>query len=88
MTGHGGENFLKFQDSEEINSHDLGDAIQQMREKRRYNKLLLMIDTCQAGTMLEFVTASNVIGLASSVKGESSYSVPLLSLLTFLVSCG
>lgn len=48
MTGHGGDEFLKFQDSEEISAFDLGacarslpsdraaDAIEQMWEKRRY----------------------------------------------------
>jgi GPI-anchor transamidase subunit K len=35
MTGHGGKEFLKFQDSEEIGSHDVADAIAQMWEKKR-----------------------------------------------------
>ncbi|KAL6538258.1 hypothetical protein OROGR_012246 [Orobanche gracilis] len=35
MTGHGGDGFLKFQDSEELQSHDLADAVKQMKEKRR-----------------------------------------------------
>ena len=37
MTGHGGAEFLKFQDYEEISAHDIGGAIEQMREKRRYS---------------------------------------------------
>lgn len=36
MTGHGGNEFLKFQDAEEIGSFDLADAFQQMWEKKRY----------------------------------------------------
>lgn len=36
MTGHGGNEFLKFQDSEEIGSQDLADAFEQMWEKKRY----------------------------------------------------
>lgn len=36
MTGHGGNEFLKFQDSEEIGSWDLADAFEQMWEKKRY----------------------------------------------------
>lgn len=36
MTGHGGDEFLKFQDSEELQSHDLADAVKQMKEKGRF----------------------------------------------------
>jgi GPI-anchor transamidase subunit K len=35
MTGHGGNEFLKFQDAEEISAFDLADAFRQMWEKRR-----------------------------------------------------
>jgi glycosylphosphatidylinositol transamidase (GPIT) subunit GPI8 len=35
MTGHGGNEFLKFQDAEEISAFDLADAFEQMWEKRR-----------------------------------------------------
>lgn len=35
MTGHGGDEFLKFQDNEELQSHDLADAVKQMKEKHR-----------------------------------------------------
>lgn len=35
MSGHGGDNFLKFQDTEEINTNDLADAFEQMREMKR-----------------------------------------------------
>lgn len=74
LTGHGGDGFLKFQDTEEINAHDMADALQQMHEARRYNQVLLMIDTCQASTMMEQIRAPRVTTLASSVRGESSYS--------------
>ena len=37
LTGHGGENFLKFQDDEEINAFELADAFEQMNQKKRYN---------------------------------------------------
>lgn len=39
MTGHGGDEFLKFQDSEELQSHDLADAVKQMKEKHRCDTL-------------------------------------------------
>lgn len=35
MTGHGGNEFLKFQDAEEIGAWDLANAFQQMWEKKR-----------------------------------------------------
>ena len=35
MTGHGGNEFLKFQDSEEISAFDLADAFEQMWQKKR-----------------------------------------------------
>lgn len=36
LTGHGGEEFLKFQDNEELSAFDIADAVEQMWEKRRW----------------------------------------------------
>ncbi|KAG0224653.1 peptidase C13 family-domain-containing protein [Mortierella sp. GBAus27b] len=74
MTGHGGEEFLKFQDAEEISAYDLGDAFQQMYEKKRYNEILFMIDTCQANTMYTKIHSPNILATGSSKLSESSYS--------------
>jgi GPI-anchor transamidase subunit K len=74
MTGHGGSEFLKFQDSEEISSWDLADAFSQMREKKRYNEMLFMIDTCQANTLYRQFYAPGMIATGSSEEEESSYS--------------
>jgi GPI-anchor transamidase subunit K len=74
MTGHGGSEFLKFQDSEEISSWDLADAFAQMREKKRYNEMLFMIDTCQANTLYRQFYAPGMIATGSSEEDESSYS--------------
>ncbi|KAK9127570.1 hypothetical protein Syun_016367 [Stephania yunnanensis] len=38
-------------DSEELQSHDLADAVKQMKEKHRFKELLVMVDTCQAATL-------------------------------------
>ena len=40
MTGHGGNEFLKFQDNEEISAFDLADAFEQMYQKKRYGFFL------------------------------------------------
>ncbi|XP_027908708.1 putative GPI-anchor transamidase isoform X2 [Vigna unguiculata] len=74
MTGHGGEEFLKFQDSEELQSHDLADAVKQMKEKRRFKELLIMVDTCQASTLFSQLHSPGVLAIGSSMKGENSYS--------------
>lgn len=36
LTGHGGDGFLKFQDSEEITNNELADAFEQMWQKQRW----------------------------------------------------
>ncbi|KAI8373424.1 peptidase C13 family protein [Choanephora cucurbitarum] len=74
MTGHGGDEFLKFQDAEEISAYDLADAFKQMSEKKRYNEILFMIDTCQANTMYSKINSTNILATGSSELDESSYS--------------
>ncbi|SCU95941.1 LAME_0F14180g1_1 [Lachancea meyersii CBS 8951] len=74
MTGHGGADFLKFQDAEEIASHDIADAFAQMHEKKRYNEIFFMIDTCQANSMYSKFYSPNVLAVGSSRLDESSYS--------------
>uniref|UniRef100_A0A453NSA0 GPI-anchor transamidase n=1 Tax=Aegilops tauschii subsp. strangulata TaxID=200361 RepID=A0A453NSA0_AEGTS len=74
MTGHGGDEFLKFQDNEELQSHDLADAVKQMKEKHRFKELLIMVDTCQAATLFSQLQSPGVLAIGSSMKGENSYS--------------
>lgn len=74
MTGHGGDGFLKFQDNEEISSAELADAFQQMWQKKRYNELLFIIDTCQAASMSIPFYSPNIIGVGSSLVGQNSLS--------------
>ena len=89
MTGHGGNEFLKFQDAEEIGAFDLADAFEQMWEKKRlvfsqeqgttsnscrYHEILFMIDTCQANTMYTKLYSPNIIATGSSKLDQSSYS--------------
>jgi len=74
LTGHGGDGFLKFQDSEEITNHELADAFEQMWQKQRYNEIFFMIDTCQAASMYEKFYSPNILAVASSLVGEDSLS--------------
>ncbi|XP_014205276.1 putative GPI-anchor transamidase [Copidosoma floridanum] len=74
LTGHGGNGFLKFQDSEEITSQELSDALEQMWQKRRYHEVLFIVDTCQASSMYEKFYSPNILAVASSLVGEDSLS--------------
>lgn len=74
LTGHGGNEFLKFQDAEEIGAYDLADAFQQMYEKKRYKEMFVMIDTCQANTMYLRIYSPNILCVGLSRLDESSYS--------------
>ncbi|KAI6019989.1 peptidase C13 family-domain-containing protein [Pisolithus orientalis] len=74
MTGHGGNEFLKFQDNEEISAFDIADAFEQMWQKKRYNEIFFMIDTCQANTMYSQFYSPNILATGSSEIGENSYS--------------
>ncbi|KAI0087435.1 peptidase C13 family-domain-containing protein [Irpex rosettiformis] len=74
MTGHGGNEFLKFQDNEEISAFDIADAFEQMWQKRRYNEILFMIDTCQANGMYSKFYSPNILATGSSEVGQNSYS--------------
>lgn len=74
LTGHGGNEFLKFQDAEEIGAHDIADAFEQMYEKKRYNEIFFMIDTCQANTMYKHFHLPNILAVGLSRIDELSYS--------------
>lgn len=57
MTGHGGDEFLKFQDNEEISAFDVADAVEQMYEKRRCVPVLLAATAGAGGRTPRWLTA-------------------------------
>lgn len=77
LSGHGGDEFFKFQDTEEISSEDLGRAVHEMHSQQRYKEIFLLIDTCQASTLANHLNAAPAPGvtvISSSSKGENSYA--------------
>mmetsp|Transcript_43102 Transcript_43102/g.60442 ORF Transcript_43102/g.60442 Transcript_43102/m.60442 type:complete len:429 (+) Transcript_43102:630-1916(+) len=74
MTGHGGVDFIKFQDAGDISSQDLADAFSQMWLQRRYNEILFIVDTCQAATLYSAFDSPNIIAVGSSIIDQNSYS--------------
>lgn len=74
LTGHGGNGFLKFRDKGELTSTEIADAFDQMHQKRRYNELLFIVDTCQAESLASEIYSPNIIGIGSSKIGQDSLS--------------
>lgn len=74
LTGHGGDQFFKFQDIEEITADEIAATLQELHDKRKYKQILLVADTCQAFTLGDAITAPNVMVIGSSLRGESSYA--------------
>ncbi|GBG31205.1 GPI-anchor transamidase [Hondaea fermentalgiana] len=74
MSGHGGDEFLKFQDTEELSSQDIAGAFEQMRVKKRFNEIFFAVDTCQAATMYNHFDTPGIVAAGSSTRNENSYS--------------
>lgn len=74
LTGHGGNGFLKFRDKGELTSTEIADAFDQMNQKRRYNEILFIVDTCQAESLSTELYSPNIIGIGSSKIGQDSLS--------------
>lgn len=77
MAGHGGDEFFKFHDTQELDAVALASMLDAMHQQRKYRQLLIVMDTCQAVTMGSYLQAPNVTLLASSRRGENSYSLHL-----------
>lgn len=84
LNGHGGDGFFKFRvpsleiincrKEKELNSHILWNVLFQMFKMKRYGQVMIMIDTCQASSLIPKDLPPNSIFLASSSVGEESYS--------------
>ena len=74
LTGHGGEEFLKFQDVEELTSDDLADAVHEMYLKHRFRELFIAVDTCQAASLGWRLRTPHVLFVGSSNVSENSLS--------------
>ena len=74
MAGHGGDEFFKFHDNQELSAQNLALTFEEMHIKGRYKDILFILDTCQASTMSNYITSPHIATLASSAKGENSYA--------------
>lgn len=74
LTGHGGEGFLKFQDTEYLYSEEIGTAFTLLHAQRMYRKALFVVETCHAESLCLAIRAPNVACVGSSTISEDSYS--------------
>lgn len=74
LTGHGGDEFMKFLDWEQLTSHDFGRLFDAMFEQSRYNEILFIADTCEASTLGRHIKAPRITFIGSSGQHENSYS--------------
>lgn len=91
IAGHGGDQFMKFQDQRVMTADDLSMAVQNMHALQRFKELFVLVDTCQAATFVQTITTPGVLWGSSSSLDENSYShgfdssvgVSLLDRLTY-----
>lgn len=74
LTGHGGEGFLKFQDTEYLYAEEVGVMFTLLHAQRMYRKALFVVETCHAESLCSSITAPNVACIASSTVAEDSFS--------------
>lgn len=74
MNGHGGDDYLKVQDTDVIFSQEFADAVDDLYSKCGYKELLLISDSCSAGTIFVKIQAPGVYAIGSSSWKEKSYS--------------
>jgi phosphatidylinositol glycan class K len=74
VTGHGGDQFFKFQDEEELTAQDIANMLEELYRRKKFGKALVIADTCQAFTLFDKVQTPNVWALGTSLRGENAYA--------------
>ena len=74
FNGHGGNGYLKVQNTMVLKSGELAYAVNEMYLKKRFGELLIVIDSCQALSMLNHIDLPGVHGISSSLTGEPAKS--------------
>jgi GPI-anchor transamidase subunit K len=76
ITGHGGDGFMKFCNMEYLYRDDLTKAILEIQAVRGIGKVLVIVDTCQADTVIDYrkIEGKNIAVISTSKKGEESFS--------------
>jgi glycosylphosphatidylinositol transamidase (GPIT) subunit GPI8 len=75
VTGHSGDSFMKWHDVDFMSSRDFSYVAAAMHRLGRFGKLLWLVDTCKAETLMWGVgLVPNAVAWASSSRESNSYS--------------
>jgi phosphatidylinositol glycan class K len=72
MTGHGGNEFLKFQDNEEISAFDIADAFEQMWQKKRHDASFSPYDDALADSAV--IRYNEIFFMIDTCQANTMYS--------------
>jgi phosphatidylinositol glycan class K len=72
MTGHGGNEFLKFQDNEEISAFDIADAFEQMWQKKRSVSLISLPPS--TGIRCRIIRYNEILFMIDTCQANTMYS--------------
>ncbi|GAA6099744.1 legumain-like, partial [Tachysurus ichikawai] len=72
LSGHGGAGLFKFPNST-LYAHELIDTVTAMSKEGKFSKMVIYIDSCSSGSMLDQLKDSNVYAVSSCRPDERSY---------------
>jgi len=74
VTSHGGDHFIKIRDRMVVLSDELNRTLFEMHLKQKYKEIVFFLDTCEAFTLFDSVTAPNIFFFGSSILDEKAKS--------------
>ena len=84
ISSHGGDNFIKIQDTDIIQSEDFAAAFSEMHIKKRYfyiyiymyryKEIVMITDTCRAMSIYDKIEVPNMLMIASADRFENAHS--------------
>lgn len=76
FSGHGSPGFIRFQDSSILYKQSLERVLQILKDIDRFTYLCILVDSCHAASFIDILQGKDwYVGVSSSMKNESSYSV-------------
>ncbi|KRX00518.1 hypothetical protein PPERSA_06161 [Pseudocohnilembus persalinus] len=74
FTGHGGDSYIKMQDTDVVFDEDLERILRESYTKELYHEIAMFSDSCSAATLFYKLVAPNIFSVGSSTFDEKSYS--------------